>query len=139
MFWCDATVAGSLQSLLSEQYSQADNIRGMEWRHDDMATRSLIFFTLRCAHKLRGFKLHLADDSTLVPSRLRWRLSGRIGWYLCEWAGAVAHSMLHLTPLCVCICRKVVTSSNQLRQTAAELRDHNETAVPHHRHPWTSG
>lgn len=80
-------------------------------------------------------KVLLPDDSTLVLSWLRWRLSGHIGWYLSEWVGAVAQSMLHLTPLCVCICRKVVTSSDQLGQTAAELRDRNEAAVPHHLPP----
>lgn len=88
--------------------------------------------------RLRIFKLHLPDESTQVPSRPRWSLSGHIGWYLREWVGAVAHSMHRLTPLCVCICRKVATSSNQLGQSAAELRDRNEAAVPHHRHLWRS-
>lgn len=40
--------------------------------------------------------------------------------------------MLHLTPLCVCVslCRKVVTSSGQLRWMAEESRDQKEAAVP---------
>lgn len=74
----------------------------------------------------------------LVPSWLRRCLSGRIGWYLREWVEAVAHSTLHLAPLCGCICRKVATSSNQLGQTAAELRAGVEAAVPYHRHLWRS-
>ncbi|CAB1424869.1 unnamed protein product [Pleuronectes platessa] len=29
----------------------------------------------------------LPNDPSLVPCRLRWTLSGRIGWYLDEWEG----------------------------------------------------
>ncbi len=142
MLWCDATIAGSLPPDLSYLSSIQRQKTLVAWG-EDTRTRSLIFFakycTLRRAHKLRAFKLRPPGDSTPVPSRLRWRLSGHVGWYLCEWVGAVAHGMLHLTPLCERIRRKVATSSDRLRQKAAELRDRNEAAVPHHRPLWTSG
>lgn len=123
-------------------HSRAENIKRQEewWLVNKEYLMPAEFYLFQwvlqsqiCTHKLSMFKLHLPGDSALVPSRLRWSLSGHIGWYLSEWVKATAHSMQHLTPLCVCVCTSTGRSrSNQVGQTAAELRDHSKAAVPRH-------